>query len=104
MVGYGEDKGIIPIASEKIFDRINANTDSNVSFKVESSMLEIYMEKIRDLFNPKVSGPRARARLLLAGSLSGEGAGGGFEDPAGPEEGVLRPGADEEHCGGLPHD
>jgi hypothetical protein len=52
MVGYGEDKGIIPIASEKIFDRINANTDGNLSFKVESSMLEIYMEKIRDLFNP----------------------------------------------------
>jgi kinesin family protein 1 len=57
MVGYGEDKGIIPIASEKIFDNIRANTDPDLSFKVESSMLEIYMEKVRDLFNPKVSYP-----------------------------------------------
>lgn len=53
MMGYGEDKGIIPIASEKIFDRINSNEDPNLTFRVETSMLEIYMEKVRDLFNPK---------------------------------------------------
>ena len=53
MMGYGEDKGIIPIASEKIFDRITSNEDPNLTFRVETSMLEIYMEKVRDLFNPK---------------------------------------------------
>ena len=53
MMGYGADKGIIPIASEKIFDRIEGNTDPHMTFRVETSMLEIYMEKVRDLFNPK---------------------------------------------------
>ena len=53
MMGYGEDKGIIPIGCSKIFDRINSNTDDTLSFVVTCSMLEIYMEKVRDLFNPK---------------------------------------------------
>lgn len=53
MMGYGEDKGIIPIASERIFNRINSNEDPNITYRVETSMLEIYMEKVRDLFNPK---------------------------------------------------
>eukprot|EP01138_Halocafeteria_seosinensis_P014116 gb/GECG01014414.1/.p1 GENE.gb/GECG01014414.1/~~gb/GECG01014414.1/.p1 ORF type:complete len:1196 (+),score=251.93 gb/GECG01014414.1/:1-3588(+) len=52
MVGYGEDRGIIPVASEEIFKRIQNNEDESTTFKVETSMLEIYMEKIRDLFNP----------------------------------------------------
>ena len=46
MMGYGEDKGIIPIACERIFDRIDSNTDESLSIKVEASMLEIYMEKV----------------------------------------------------------
>lgn len=50
----GEDKGIVVVVSEKIFDRVNANVDPNLSFKVEMSTLEIYMEKVRDLNNPKV--------------------------------------------------
>lgn len=47
MMGYGEDKGIIPIACERMFDRIDANTDPELTIKVETSMLEIYMEKVR---------------------------------------------------------
>lgn len=46
MMGYGEDKGIIPIACEKIFDRIFGNTDDSLTIRVETSMLEIYMEKV----------------------------------------------------------
>ena len=46
MMGYGEDKGIIPIACERIFDRIDSNTDPDLTIKVEASMLEIYMEKV----------------------------------------------------------
>lgn len=46
MMGYGEDKGIIPIASARIFDRIDSNTDPNLTIRVEASMLEIYMEKV----------------------------------------------------------
>lgn len=47
MMGYGEDKGIIPIASQEIFERINRNEDPDLTFRVETSMLEIYMEKVR---------------------------------------------------------
>jgi kinesin family protein 1 len=52
MMGYGEAKGIIPIACERIFDRIKSNEDGSLTIKVQCSMLEIYMEKVRDLFNP----------------------------------------------------
>jgi hypothetical protein len=45
MMGYGEDKGIIPMACERIFDRITANSDPDLTIRVEASMLEIYMEK-----------------------------------------------------------
>lgn len=53
MVGYGPDRGIIPCACEELFRRIEANTDDSVLYKVESSMMEIYNERVRDLFNPK---------------------------------------------------
>lgn len=46
MVGYGSDKGIIPKASEVIFERIDAST-SGVTFKVEASMMEIYNERVK---------------------------------------------------------
>jgi len=51
-VGYGTDRGIIPIACENIFEKVKTNTDPDLTIKVTSSMLEIYMEKVRDLFNP----------------------------------------------------
>ena len=44
MVGYGPNKGIIPIACEEIFNRIKASTAPNVEYKVGCSMLEIYNE------------------------------------------------------------
>lgn len=52
MVGYGEDKGIVPQAMDEMFRRISQNKDKNVKFMVEASMMEIYNEKVRDLFNP----------------------------------------------------
>lgn len=48
MVGYGSEKGIIPRASEVIFERIEANTTS-ITFKVEASMMEIYNERVKGL-------------------------------------------------------
>lgn len=50
MVGYGANKGIIPLASDKIFERIDNNTDENVTFEITVSMLEIYNERVFDLF------------------------------------------------------
>ena len=53
MVGYGDDKGIIPLVTEEIFERIKRNEDKDITFRVEASMMEIYNEQVRDLFNPK---------------------------------------------------
>jgi hypothetical protein len=54
--GSGEDEGIMPRASREIFKRIEANTDPELTYRVEVSMCEVYMEKIHDLFNPKAGG------------------------------------------------
>ena len=53
MVGYGENKGIVPISCNEIFRRIGENKDPDKSFEVQVSMLEIYNEKVQDLLiNP----------------------------------------------------
>ncbi|KAG1707326.1 hypothetical protein DVH05_026518 [Phytophthora capsici] len=59
MVGYGSDKGIIPKASEVIFERIEGNT-TEITFKVEASMMEIYNERVKDLFNPSSDNLKVR--------------------------------------------
>src|SRR5687768_6389945 len=40
MVGYGANKGIVPISMQEIFERISANDNPNLSFQVSFSMLE----------------------------------------------------------------
>ena len=52
MMGYGTNKGIVPLACEEIFRRIKENTDPNVSFEVLASMCEVYNEKVQDLLIP----------------------------------------------------
>ena len=49
MVGYGANKGIVPISCDEIFTRIKNNTNKEKSYEVQVSMLEIYNEKIQDL-------------------------------------------------------
>ncbi|EIE78438.1 hypothetical protein G6F46_008278 [Rhizopus delemar] len=56
MMGYGEDKGIIPRTCSALFDRIHGNQDPNLTHRVEVSYIEIYNEKVRDLLNPKNKG------------------------------------------------
>ncbi|KAI7907882.1 P-loop containing nucleoside triphosphate hydrolase protein [Cokeromyces recurvatus] len=46
-------KGIIPRIIEQIFTSIN-DAPSNIEFTVKVSYMEIYMEKVRDLFNRKI--------------------------------------------------
>ena len=49
MVGYGENKGIVPISCNEIFRRIGENKEADKSYEVQVSMLEIYNEKVQDL-------------------------------------------------------
>mmetsp|Transcript_46333 Transcript_46333/g.79913 ORF Transcript_46333/g.79913 Transcript_46333/m.79913 type:complete len:1029 (-) Transcript_46333:99-3185(-) len=60
IVGFGEAKGIVPIACEQIFQRIEETSSDDLTYKVETSMMEIYNEKIRDLlvdFNLQKTAP-----------------------------------------------
>ena len=52
MVGYGANKGIVPISCEEIFKRIADNKEPSKHYEVEVSMLEIYNEKVQDLLVP----------------------------------------------------
>ncbi|KIM22681.1 hypothetical protein M408DRAFT_28520, partial [Serendipita vermifera MAFF 305830] len=58
MMGYGADKGVIPLTCEELFRRLDEkrDADSNVDFRVEVSYIEIYNETVRDLLNPKNTG------------------------------------------------
>ena len=53
MFGYGANRGVVPMAADRIFERIKQNTDPDIEFKVSVTMVEIYMEKINDLLIPK---------------------------------------------------
>ncbi|XP_033735609.1 kinesin-like protein KIF28P isoform X3 [Pecten maximus] len=49
MIGYGPNKGIVPITCEELFKVIESNKDKDKQLQVSFSMLEIYNEKVRDL-------------------------------------------------------
>ena len=52
MIGYGTNKGIVPLACTEIFDRIAANEDKDKKYEVTAMMCEIYNEKVQDLMIP----------------------------------------------------
>ncbi|KAF9150714.1 kinesin-like protein Klp8 [Linnemannia schmuckeri] len=56
MMGYGEDRGIIPLSCHELFKRIENNKDPTLNYRVEVSYMEIYCERVRDLLNPKNKG------------------------------------------------
>ncbi|CAG8518363.1 22733_t:CDS:10 [Dentiscutata erythropus] len=56
MMGYGEDKGIIPLTCCELFNRIDRIKDTTVEYQVQVSYIEIYNERVRDLLNPKNKG------------------------------------------------
>ncbi|XP_069466090.1 kinesin-like protein KIF1B isoform X18 [Ambystoma mexicanum] len=68
MMGKQEETqaGIIPLLCEDLFEKINDNYNSDVSYSVEVSYMEIYCERVRDLLNPKNKGNlRVREHPLL---------------------------------------
>lgn len=44
--GYGANIGIIPKCADELFKRIEANTDSEITFQVSVRMIEIYCERL----------------------------------------------------------
>ena len=48
-VGYGNNKGIVPIACNEIFTRIENLKSPTKTFEVSFSIVEIYNEKVQDL-------------------------------------------------------
>ncbi|KAL3859056.1 hypothetical protein ACJMK2_009292 [Sinanodonta woodiana] len=56
MVGYGPNRGIVPITCDELFKAMSSNSDPDKRYEVLFSMLEIYNEQVRDLLskdNPK---------------------------------------------------
>jgi hypothetical protein len=71
MVGYGEDKGIVPQAMEEMFARIAANKDKNIKYMVEASMMEIYNEKVKAIDEQqRHRRPQRRDGALESGTLA----------------------------------
>lgn len=59
IVGYGENKGIIPRTCEAIFQQIDAKAgDKQKKYAVTISMIEIYNEKVQDLFQKPEKRPK----------------------------------------------
>lgn len=56
MVGYGVNKGIIPMVCAEMFKTVEKAEDGK-KYQVTTTMLEIYNECIKDLLNPAVNVP-----------------------------------------------
>ncbi|XP_016378104.1 kinesin-like protein KIF1C isoform X3 [Sinocyclocheilus rhinocerous] len=68
MMGKQEEgqEGIIPQLCEELFEKINDNSNEEISYSVEVAYMEIYCERVRDLLNPKNKGNlRVREHPLL---------------------------------------
>uniref|UniRef100_UPI00398ED23E kinesin-like protein KIF28 n=1 Tax=Pristiophorus japonicus TaxID=55135 RepID=UPI00398ED23E len=51
MVGYGRDRGIIPLTCEELFKAIKQNQEHDKQYQIYFSMLEIYNERVIDLLS-----------------------------------------------------
>ena len=66
IVGYGENKGIIPRTCEEIFRRIAekaAKEGTKSQYSVSISMIEIYNEKVQDLFTKPEKRPKEGLKI-----------------------------------------
>jgi len=63
MVGFKSNKGIVPIASEEIFKRIESTKSNEKKYELCVSMLEIYNEKVHDLLVPVSKRPQGGLKV-----------------------------------------
>jgi hypothetical protein len=59
MIGAPGDPGIVPKVCKLLFERTTQDTSGNTQYRVEASMMEIYNEIVRDLFNPKTANSKS---------------------------------------------
>ncbi|KAF1346036.1 P-loop containing nucleoside triphosphate hydrolase protein [Delphinella strobiligena] len=57
MMGTPEQPGLIPRTCEGLFQRINAEQNSNITYGVHVSYFEVYNEHVRDLLTPRTNPP-----------------------------------------------
>ena len=69
MIGYGKNRGIVPLACEEIFNRIQKNTDPEISYEVVACMCEIYNEKVQDLMVEVKDRPEAGLKVRESKAL-----------------------------------
>ena len=66
VIGYGPNKGIVPILCEELFKGINENQNKEASsYEVKFSMLEIYNEVARDLLDAKNNHKKKQSGLRI---------------------------------------
>lgn len=65
MVGYGVNRGIVPIFCDELFVGIEKEVAAGckTEFEVSFSMLEIYNEAVRDLLNPSATSGKKSLRV-----------------------------------------
>lgn len=51
MMGSASNPGLIPRIAKRLFERIDDHSDENALFACEASYLEIYNERVRDLYD-----------------------------------------------------
>ncbi|CAF4626294.1 unnamed protein product [Rotaria sp. Silwood1] len=49
IIGYGANRGIVPIVCDELFREMQNKKDSSTRYEVSFSMMEIYNEQVRDL-------------------------------------------------------
>jgi len=69
MIGYGMNKGVVPLATEEIFNRIKNNNDPEKSYEVTAMMCEIYNEKVQDLMVSVQSRPTGGLKVRESKTL-----------------------------------
>eukprot|EP00916_Digyalum_oweni_P022861 GHVL01037854.1.p1 GENE.GHVL01037854.1~~GHVL01037854.1.p1 ORF type:complete len:935 (+),score=194.69 GHVL01037854.1:93-2897(+) len=69
MVGYGANKGIVPMVCEEIFERVVKGQSADTQFEVTVSMLEIYNEAVQDLLVKAANRPKGGLKIRQSPQL-----------------------------------